>query len=377
MGFISFPYSVRLGQVRMGLCGSKSAEMREAERRDRELEGAMRGEWESQQASIKLLLLGAGESGKSTIFKQMKIIYGVGFSDEEKDNFTPVVYSNTIVSMRALVQACEDFGHETKCRDEIDQFREVVDNAPIDEEVGLLIKTLWQDPGIQEAYANRHKFQLHDSASYYFEAIDRLSAPDYRATEQDILRSRVRTSGIVEEGYLIDDVHFTIIDVGGQRNERKKWIHCFDDVTAVIFVAAISEYDQVLYEDSTQNRLVEALNLFDEICNSRWFENTAIILFLNKRDLFAEKIRTKDIRQPNPKVGEPDLFADYTGGLDYDEGVAYITDKFKERNDDPGKRQIFDKVTCATDKDNVKTVFDACKEVILRLNLEGSGFMDE
>ena len=83
--------------------------------------------------------------------------------------------------------------------------------APIDEEVGLLIKTLWQDPGIQEAYANRHKFQLHDSASYYFEAIDRLSAPDYRATEQDILRSRVRTSGIVEEGYLIDDVHFTYV----------------------------------------------------------------------------------------------------------------------------------------------------------------------
>ncbi len=57
--------------------------------------------------------------------------------------------------------------------------------------------------------------------------------------------------------------------MGGQRNERRKWIHCFDDVTAVIFVAAISEYDQVLYEDPTQNRLMEALNLFDEICNCR------------------------------------------------------------------------------------------------------------
>jgi hypothetical protein len=66
--------------------------------------------------------------------------------------------------------------------------------------------------------------------------------------------------------------------VGGQRNERRKWIHCFDDVTAVIFVAAISEYDQVLYEDPTQNRLMEALNLFDEICNCRC--GAAYVLFL-------------------------------------------------------------------------------------------------
>ena len=58
------------------------------------------------------------------------------------------------------------------------------------------------------------------------------------------LRTRVRTSGIVEEKYIIDEVTFVMYDVGGQRNERKKWIHCFDNVTAVIFVAAVSEYDQ-------------------------------------------------------------------------------------------------------------------------------------
>ena len=54
-------------------------------------------------------------------------------------------------------------------------------------------------------------------------------------------------------------------DVGGQRNERRKWIHCFEDVTAVIFVAAISEYDQKLFEDGATNRMVEALELFEEV----------------------------------------------------------------------------------------------------------------
>jgi len=80
--------------------------------------------------------------------------------------------------------------------------------------------------------------------------------------------------------------------VGGQRNERKKWIHCFENVTAVLFVGVLSEYDQVLYEDATVNRMVETLVLFEDACNSHWFKKTAIILFLNKRDLFVEKNHT-------------------------------------------------------------------------------------
>merc|ERR1719263_2721395 len=120
--------------------------------------------------------------------------------------------------------------------------------------------------------------------------------PDYQANQQDMLLSRVRTSGIVTERYEIDGSQFEMYDVGGQRNERKKWIHCFDDVTAVIFVAALSEYDQALYEDANTNRMTEAVELFDEICNNRYFENSSMILFLNKRDLFEEKILKVDIK---------------------------------------------------------------------------------
>ena len=116
-----------------------------------------------------------------------------------------------------------------------------------------------------------------------------------------------------------------LFDVGGQRSERKKWIHCFEDVTAIIFCVALSGYDQVLHEDETtvgggvgaslhisipssagvvnanltvclpprppQNRMHESLMLFDSICNNKFFIDTSIILFLNKKDLFAEKIK--------------------------------------------------------------------------------------
>ena len=128
------------------------------------------------------------------------------------------------------------------------------------------------------SYEERSKFQIVESAAYFIGRCKAIAADeDYIPTIKDVLRVRVRTSGIVEEQYIIEDVTFVMYDVGGQRNERKKWIHCFDKVSAVIFVAALSEYDQALFEDHETNRMTEALNLFAEICNSRWFTETVSV----------------------------------------------------------------------------------------------------
>lgn len=81
-----------------------------------------------------------------------------------------------------------------------------------------------------------------------------------------------------------------MFDVGGQRDERRKWIQCFNDVTAIIFVTACSSYNMVLREDPTQNRLRESLELFKSIWNNRWLRTISVILFLNKQDLLAEKV---------------------------------------------------------------------------------------
>ena len=74
----------------------------------------------------------------------------------------------------------------------------------------------------------------------------------FQPTEQDILRARVLTSGIFETKFRVDKVKFHMFDVGGQRDERRKWIQCFNDVTAIIFVAASSSFNMVLREDPTQ-----------------------------------------------------------------------------------------------------------------------------
>mmetsp|Transcript_19673 Transcript_19673/g.59582 ORF Transcript_19673/g.59582 Transcript_19673/m.59582 type:complete len:352 (-) Transcript_19673:286-1341(-) len=341
----------------MGACGSSmSEEDKQALKRSKEIEQKNLEAFKREQEKIKLLLLGAGESGKSTIFKQMKVLYGADLTDDERRTFTAVVYSNTISSMKILVEKAKEFGKDSLVEDKasFDKVDAADEGAVIDEDLGNAIKSMWADPGIQATWEIRSEFQIVESVKFYFGDIDRIMQPDFLATQNDMLYARVRTSGIVTERYEIDGSIFEMYDVGGQRNERKKWIHCFDDVTAVIFVAALSEYDQKLFEDADTNRMSEALELFDEICNNRYFSESSMILFLNKKDLFAEKIRIKDIK-------DTPAFADFPGGLgDYDLGIEFFLSKFLALNKNPD-RTIYHHATCATDTGNVATVFNACK----------------
>lgn len=128
--------------------------------------------------------------------------------------------------------------------------------------------------------------------------LHRIASKGWRPTFKDSLRARVKTNGITEANFKVSnqfggsELEFNIIDVGGQRTDRKKWIHCFENVEAVMFVASLSGYCETLAEDSRVNQMTEALDLFEEISNNRWFSYTPIILLLNKSDLFQQKIQT-------------------------------------------------------------------------------------
>jgi len=356
----------------MGICGSaeklspKEAEDRRKEKeKSKALEGRMATDHTADKQINKLLLLGAGESGKSTLFKQMISIYGKGFPEQERITYTPIIYNNIITSMKTLCKQSHTHGPVLP---QNEQSRNLIENdlkgdEEIGPDLGQHIANLWADPGIQATYAARTQFQLTDSAKYFFDKIKEVAADNYLPTQQDVLRSRVRTTGIVENEFEIDGNKFKMFDVGGQRNERKKWIHCFENVTAVLFVAAISEYDQVLYEDENTNRMMEALNLFEEICNSRWFHDTSMILFLNKRDLFAEKI---------VKVPLTVCFPDYDGENTYEAGSEFLKHQFESKNHNDDK-VIYTHITCATDTDNIAAVFNAVKDIIIRQSLNDAG----
>lgn len=139
----------------------------------------------------------------------------------------------------------------------------------------------------------------------------RIGERDYLPSNDDILRARVTTTGIIETRFDMGNLSIqyashcpslmsSMFDVGGQRSERKKWIHCFEAVTCIIFCVALSEYDQVLLEVNSINRMEESLTLFGSIVNSAWFTRTSIVLFLNKIDIFRRKLLTVPLERYYP-----------------------------------------------------------------------------
>uniref|UniRef100_A0A914NEG9 Uncharacterized protein n=1 Tax=Meloidogyne incognita TaxID=6306 RepID=A0A914NEG9_MELIC len=326
---------------------------------------------ERSKAEVKLLLLGAGESGKSTIVKQMKIIYGTGYSDNERIAYRLVVHLNTIQSLVAIVKAMGRLGIEfanPSRKADVESFyhlAETSEDGGLPPDLAAVMKRLWEDVSVQECFARSREYQLNDSASYYLNSLDRIAAHGYLPTQDDVLRTRVKTTGIVETHFTYKDLYFKMFDVGGQRNERKKWIHCFEGVTAIVFCVALSEYDMALAEDVKMNRMIESIDLFESICNNKCFMNTSMILFLNKKDLFEQKISRSPLTL---------CFADYSGSDTYEESAAYIKLQFETKRKD-GQKEIYTHFTCATDTENIRFVFDAVTDIIAKENLRTFGLL--
>ena len=205
-----------------------------------------------------------------------------------------------------------------------------------------------------------------------------------------MLKTRIRTTGLIEARYDIRDVCFEIHDVGGVINERRKWIHTFENVTAVIFVAALDHYNNVLFENESWNSMHESIQLFDELVHAKWFKRTEFILLLNRKDLFEELIRAQ-VSLSNcfsTKYGwdgeQWDDNNDYApmSSLNedqddrqrfekcYDLALDFIRKIYISKNRMPDKRRIFCHVTNATDRDHIERVFWDIQNIIMRSNLK-------
>ncbi|KAL5502252.1 hypothetical protein EMCRGX_G008997 [Ephydatia muelleri] len=362
---------------KMGNCMAEmTPEEREARDRSSAIERQLRSEKKDFNRTLKILLLGTGESGKSTIVKQMKIIHGDGYSSEELDTFKHVVYKNLVASMTAIVRNMERLGisfsdpSNSVHADTLQALDSNQDFSTMPPKLAEAIKQLWSDEGVKACFKRAYEYQIEDSASYFFGEMDRLLQSGYVPDEQDVLRSRVQTTGIIETSFRVKKLIYRIVDVGGQRSERSKWIQCFDDVKAVLFVVALNGYDMTLAEDGVTNRMKEALVLFEDICNKQIFARTSMILFLNKVDAFETKILNTDrhLKAFFPEFSGPDH--------DVDAAKEFIKSQFLACNKSRGK-QITPHFTTATNTSNIKVVIDAVIEAIIRENLESIGLIRE
>jgi guanine nucleotide-binding protein G(i) subunit alpha len=212
--------------------------------------------------------------------------------------------------------------------------------------------------------------------SSFINDVTRIGSSDYIPTFQDILHTRVRTTGIevasspltpldihlatsrlpsLPPNTNFKDIQFEAFDVGGSRTERKRWRHVFEALSCVMFVVALSDYDMTLREAVGVNRMAESIQVFDELCNSSWFDYCSFVLFFNKEDVFREKIEQVRLNV---------CFKDYSGKMEYKECMDFIINKYLERN--VKNRKVHVHVGCATNTESMADVINVVRGDTLR-----------
>jgi len=315
---------------------------------------------EHQNKPLKLLLLGAGDVGKSTFVKQMQMLFANGFSKSELVVYSSLVKESLLVNLQRMVQIAKD--EELSLPTQVKKAGKQIELAQeLDGSLLEHINTIWKNKLYCKMWKKRDKYGLHESVEYFIKCATRICEVGYVPTEEDVLRLKIKTTGIKEIAFTVEKADFLMVDVGGQRSERRKWLHCFTDVTAVIFLASLDAYDQVLEEDQTINRMKESLELFFLITSSKWLKDSDWILFLNKIDLFKEKLQ---------RVPLSTVYPEYRG-KDVAEAVRFI--KTKYQNAFAGNKKIHKTfVTCALDTSNCRKVFQGVKAITLSTTLSMS-----
>lgn len=200
--------------------------------------------------------------------------------------------------------------------------------APTSETTSLLlacketIKSLWiqmrqQHPTLLDSGAS-------DSTVYFLENLDRITSPDYQPSDQDVLHARVRTVGVTEEVFTIDHSNkLRVYDVGGGVSQRHVWSSYMEGfgISAILFLAPLSAFDQRLAEDARINRVADSLDLFEQVVENPLLRNVTLVLFLNKMDLLEAKLKSG--------IRVKDHFTSYKGRNEYEDVWRWFRKKFR------------------------------------------------
>lgn len=252
------------------------------------------------EKTIKLLLLGAGGAGKSTFLKQLKNLYDTQhpWTAQEKETYKGLLQQNCISNMQTIINFAES--NSVNISSLPPPLVGVVKSAqlPLSPQVSKAIQELWNQPVIRKLYEDSgDTMHLPSSAKFVFDHAHSYADPSYTVTHNDILMCRIPTTGAHELKFRSEGFNFEVIDVGGQRAERRKWLPHFEKVNAVIFLVASNEYDMTLEEAEGVNRLDDSLKLFAELCSNQWFKDVPFFLALNKYDLLKDKLKKKPFEQ--------------------------------------------------------------------------------
>ncbi|XP_052227931.1 guanine nucleotide-binding protein G(i) subunit alpha-3-like isoform X2 [Dreissena polymorpha] len=387
---------------------------KDAMKRSQSIDNQIQQDQEQKKNELTLLLLGGAYSGKSTFVKQLRIHYGDGFPEEERLPYTNQVHETVsgaaikiIEHMQSehirfeseeLQNAAADF-HQ---RNPVVNFNDMLTKSYTADDMqtargansllamacnelgkrfaymnvkcgGLskqdqdLLLEMWKDEGFQRGFkglltAKCSVRSIRPQELYFCSNISRMLAEDYVPSHQDILFIRRPTLGVIEHHFNVDDFIYRVIDVAGQKSQRKKWIHLFENVTVVLFFVSLSAFDENLEEDEALNTLQDSLQTFREVSHNHYLDKTDFLLFLNKFDLFAEKLRSTKFSAH---------IQDYDGDNTPEACIKYIREQFHQHR--PCHKQVYTHVSCATDVVMMSDLLSKVLNIVAEINFRKTG----
>ncbi|TRM60373.1 guanine nucleotide binding protein, alpha subunit [Schizophyllum amplum] len=232
--------------------------------------------------------------------------------------------------------------------------------------------TLWLDPDVRTILRKR-KIRLEDSPGFFLNDLERVTSLRYMPTDEDVLKARLKTVGVSEYKFEMEvsakdtPSEWRIVDVGGSRTT---WAPFFDDVEAIIFLAPISAFDQVLVEDKTVNRLEDSVLLWKAVCSNKLLANVDVVLFLNKCDILEAKL--------NSGIRFSKYVRSYSDRENTLEDVSkYLRSKFSaiHREYSPSPRKFYAFCTSVTDTQTTSGIIASVRDMVIRQHLKQSKLM--
>lgn len=301
------------------------------------------------ETDIRVLVLGASSSGKTTLAKQMRVWLSEGFTPEERNLGRQLMIYNLVKGLQERLS--------NKPSDNVIESALFHPKKPfsLDGETKLDEHQVAEIRRVYPRLRNISDRQLcipDGLMEYAFSMLSALARPDYLLTDEEMFRIRIRTSGKHDLVFNRDGYRWTFTDAGGQPNERSKWEHFADGIDAIVFVVALDEWDAPDTTDAFDvgsnlcgsTKLESAKKIF--IKSASLLDNQPLVILFNRYDLFSKKLTTTPINN-HP------TFSSYDGPNEPSAVFEYIKDWFYEGT--PRKR-VFASPIVALSTDDVKSV---------------------
>eukprot|EP01083_Nonionella_stella_P110940 325027_1 len=408
--------------------GAKKSSLSQIKHLEDELEfdEKMKEAQEMDKRTTNIILLGAMDTGKSTILRQMMAVFlGIDHKDFEsltssiknavisyiktlctqsielhQEQQTQSILSHNQWAVTGYIRNCE-FQNELNISDNevviqtciqyfgnnegqtfatqdltnlYDYFNTLTYPFHLDLDMAQKIKLLWADPGIKETFRLRYKYHLQENVHYFLDNVVDIAQEEYTPGFDDYMRFALPSTGFTEK-VLTSRVGaygqwcFRIVDVGGGRSERKKYLSSAstaDGFDMMVFVVALNEYNKTCFEDSSSNRLHESLSLFRRLCEDDNWNALRRIIILNKYDLFQETIVDTPIT-----VCFDDFPTNDKSPYDEEHVIAFIQSKFEECSK---LEEHFIRAN-ALDAENLEMVFEPIMKGLVHSKLVRDGLL--